>query len=305
MSEMGRMVPNEKPEHPYVLVSYAGSVFGNFATRFCSGCGYGIVGQIFTRIFEDDRLDPHLYPVIIGIGCYSQILLNVHAKSQKVLSLHGRAAPVATGIKMANPKMKPIIFSGDGDCLGIGGNHFIHLCRRNLDCVVFIFNNSIYAMTGGQGAPTTLYGAQSTTTPYKMFENRIDGVKLAISSGATYVARTTVAHPRTYMKYFRKALKHKGTSVIEIITPCITYFGRKNLDNLGAEYTGVKGEKMDQGLKMFDWIKRNTVRINQAKFMSEEELLNKYVIGEFYYESNKPEFSTEYSKIQKIAMGEK
>jgi len=233
------------------------------------------------------------------------MLLLVHFKSQKILALHGRAPAVATGIKMANPRMKPIIFSGDGDSLGIGGNHFIHLCRRNLDCVMLIFNNSIYAMTGGQGAPTTLYGAQSTTTPYSMFENRSDGVQLALAAGATYVARTTVAHPRTYMKYFRRALEHKGTSVIEIITPCITYFGRKNLDSLGAEYTGVKGEKMDQGFKMIDWIKRNTVRINQAKFMSEEELFNKYIIGEFRYEPNKPEYSDEYAKIQKIAMGDK
>ena len=299
---IGRMLPNEKPEHPYVMASYAGSLFGNFATRFCSGCGYGIIGQLYTRVFEDLKLDPKLYPTIIGIGCYSQILLIVPAKSQKILALHGRAPAVATGMKMANPKMKPIIFSGDGDCLGIGGNHFIHLCRRNLDCIVLLFNTSIYAITGGQGAPTTLYGAKITTTPYKMFENRSDGVKLAIAAGATYVARTTVAHPRTFIKYFKKALKHKGTSVIEIVTPCVTYFGRKNLDSLGAEYLGVKGEKMDTGGKMIDWIKRNTVRINQAKFMSEEELFNKYVIGEFKYDPSKPEYSEEYAKIQKIAM---
>ena len=305
MSNIGTMVPNEKPEHPYLLSSYGGSIFGNFVTRFCAGCGYGIIGQLFTRIFEDEKLDPHLYPTIIGIGCYSQILLIIHAKSQKILSLHGRTPALATGIKMANPKMKPIIFSGDGDCLGIGGNHFIHLCRRNLDCILFIFNNSTYAMTGGQGAPTTLYGANTSTTPYKMFENRSDGVKLALAAGATYVARTTVAHPRTFMKYFKKALKHKGTSVIEIITPCVTYFGRKNLDNLGSEFLGVEGKKMDTGGKMIDWIKRNSVRKNQAKFMSEEELFNKYIIGEFRYEPDKPEYSEEYQKIQKIAMGGK
>ena len=305
MSDIGRMLPNEKPEHPYVPFSYAGSMFGNFATRFCSGCGYGIIGHLFTKIFEDEKLDPHLFPTIIGIGCYSQLLLIVHTKSQKILALHGRAPALATGIKMTNPNMKPIIFSGDGDCLGIGGNHFIHLCRRNLDCVIFIFNNSIYAMTGGQGAPTTLFGAQSTTTPYKMFENRSDGVKLALAAGATYVARTTVAHPRTFMKYFKKALNHKGTSVIEVITPCVTYFGRKNLDSLGAENRVVEGEKMDTGQKMIDWIKQNTIRRNQAKLMTEDQLLNKYVIGEFRYQTDKPEYSDEYSKIQKFAMEEK
>jgi len=296
------MYPSEKPEHPYLTQSYAGRLLSNYSSRFCAGCGYGIIGQIYTRVFEDEKLDPHLYPLIIGIGCYTQILLLVHYDSQKIVTLHGRAPAIATGMKMANPKMKPIIFSGDGDCLGIGGNHFIHLCRRNLDCIIFIFNNSIYGMTGGQGAPTTLYGAKSSTTPYTMFENRSDGVKIALAAGATYVARTTVAHPRTYMKYFKKALKHKGCSVIEIITPCVTYFGRKNLDNLGSELMGEKGEKMDSGGRMFDWIKNVSVRINQAKFMSEEELFNKYIIGEFRYEPDKPEYSEEYKKIQRVAM---
>jgi 2-oxoglutarate ferredoxin oxidoreductase subunit beta len=304
MSDIGQMLPNEKPEHPYLLSSYSGKLFGNFITRFCAGCGYGIVGHIYTRVFEDLKLDPKLYPLVVGIGCYSQIMLIVHQAAQKILTLHGRAPAIATGLKMANPRMKPIIFSGDGDCLGIGGNHFIHLCRRNLDCVLFIFNNSIYAMTGGQGAPTTLFGAKSSTTPYSMFENRSDGVKLALAAGATYVARTTVAHPRTYIKYFKKALQHKGTSVIEIITPCVTYFGRKNVSSLGSEYLGEEGgEKMDTGGLMIDWIKKNSVRINQAKFMTEEELFNKYIIGEFRYETGKPEFSEEYAKIQKIAMG--
>ncbi|MFX1358411.1 MAG: thiamine pyrophosphate-dependent enzyme [Promethearchaeota archaeon] len=296
------MFPSEKPEHPYLIQSYAGRLLNKFSSRFCAGCGYGIIGQIYTRVFEDQKLDPHLYPLIIGIGCYTQILTLVHYDSQKIVTLHGRAPAVATGMKMANPKMKPIIFSGDGDCLGIGGNHFIHLCRRNLDCVIFIFNNSIYGMTGGQGAPTTLYGAKSSTTPYTMFENRIDGVNIALAAGASYVARTTVAHPRTFMKYFKKALNHKGCSVIEIITPCVTYFGRKNVDSLGSELKSKKGEKMDSGGRMIDWIKKVSVRINQAKFMSEEQLFNKYIIGEFKYETNKPEYSEEYKKIQRIAM---
>ena len=179
----------------------------------------------------------------------------------------------------------------------------MHLCRRNLDCVELVFNNSIYGMTGGQGAPTTLFGAKSSTTPYKMFENKADAVKIALAAGATYVARTTVAHPRTFMKYFKKALKHKGTSIIEIVTPCVTYFGRKNLDNLG--FDGEEGSKMDTGGKMIEWIRRNSVRNNQAKFMTEEELFNKYIIGEFRYEQNKPEYADEYAKIQKIAMGGK
>jgi 2-oxoglutarate/2-oxoacid ferredoxin oxidoreductase subunit beta len=307
MSGIGPMYKQEKPEHPYLEASYAGNLLGNYSSRFCAGCGYGIVAQIYTRVFEDEGLDPKKFPLVVGIGCYSQIMLLVHYSAQKILTLHGRTPAIATGIKMANPEMKPIIFSGDGDALGIGGNHFIHLCRRNLDCIMFIFNNSIYAMTGGQGAPTTLWGARSTTTPYRMFENRSDGVKLALAAGASHVARTTVAHPRTFMKYFKKALNHKGTSVIEVVTPCVTYFGRKNLNTLGEEFMVApeKGEKMDTAGKMLDWIKKNTVRRNQAKFMTEEELFNKYVIGEFRYEPDKPEYSEQYEGIKKIAQERK
>lgn len=297
------MFPNEKPEHPYLLESYAGMLLGNYSTRFCAGCGYGVIGQIYTRVFADEKLDPHKYPLIIGIGCYAQIMLLVHGKAQKILTLHGRAPAIATGIKMANPQMKPIIFSGDGDSMGIGGNHFIHMCRRNINVIELVFNNSIYGMTGGQSAPTTLFGAKSSTTPYTMFENRADPVKIALAAGATYVARTTLAHPRTFMKYFKKALRHNGTSVIEIITPCVTYFGRKNLSNLGSPEE--KGEKMDTGGKMIDWIRKNTVRMNQAKFMSEKELFNKYIIGEFRHSTEELEFSEQYAEIQKRAMGEK
>jgi 2-oxoglutarate ferredoxin oxidoreductase subunit beta len=304
MSQLGPRYPTEKPDQPYVKLSFGGHLFGSYNSLFCAGCGYGIIGHLFTRIFEDDKLDPLSFPLVIGIGCYTQLVTLAHHKAQKIFTTHGRAPAVATGIKLANPKLKPIIFTGDGDSLGIGGNHFIHICRRNLDCVILIFNNSIYGMTGGQGAPTTLYGAKSTTSPYKSFENRSDAMKLALAAGASYIARTTVAHPRTFMKYFRKALNHNGTSVIEIITPCLTYFGSKNLDSLGAENLGIQGSKMDTGGKMIDWIKRNTVRKNQARFMDEDELFNRYVIGEFRYDPSMPEYSEEYAKIQKYAMEE-
>ncbi|TFF93166.1 MAG: 2-oxoacid:ferredoxin oxidoreductase subunit beta [Promethearchaeota archaeon] len=304
MSGIGPMYPQEKPEHPYLENSYIGNMLGNYSSRFCAGCGYGIIAQLFTRTFEDEKLNPKKFPLVIGIGCYSQIILLVHHSAQKILALHGRAPALATGIRMGNPEMKPIIFAGDGDALGIGGNHFLHLCRRNLNSVMFIFNNGVYAMTGGQAAPTTLYGAQSTTTPYKMFENRIDAVKIALAAGASYVARTTVAHPRTFMKYFKKALYHKGTSIIEVITPCVTNFGRKNLDSLGTELDEA-GSKMDSAGKMIEWIKKNTVRINQAKFMDEKQMFNKYVIGEFRYDKSRMEYSEKYDQIKKIAQGRK
>ena len=135
MSDLGPRYPIEKPDHPYVQYSFGGKIFGSYNSLFCAGCGYGIIGHIFTRVFEDEKLDHKLHPLIIGIGCYTQIVTLAHHKSQKITTLHGRAPAVATGVKMANPILKPIVFTGDGDCLGIGGNHFIHICRRNVDCV--------------------------------------------------------------------------------------------------------------------------------------------------------------------------
>jgi len=142
MSGLGPRYPIEKPAHPYIQFSFGGNLYGKYNSLFCAGCGYGIIGHLFTRIFEDEKLDTKLYPLIVGIGCYTQIVTLAHYKAQKITTLHGRAPAVATGVKMANPKLKPIVFTGDGDCLGIGGNHFIHICRRNVDCIILIFNNT-------------------------------------------------------------------------------------------------------------------------------------------------------------------
>ncbi|MHA1679609.1 MAG: thiamine pyrophosphate-dependent enzyme [Promethearchaeota archaeon] len=282
------------PPHPLELKSYGGRLLNSFASYFCAGCGYGIVGQMFDKVFGEEGLDPYKYPLVIGIGCYTQIITIIGEKVQKMNALHGRAPAFATGVKMANPELKPVIFSGDGDALGIGGNHFLHLCRRNLDATLLVFNNSIYGMTGGQVAPTTPAGYRSSTTYGRSFEKNLDAVKLAIAAGATHVARVTVAHPRTFMKYLKKALYHKGTSVIEVITPCVTYFGRKNQD--------FQGRRMDTGGKMLEWIKARTVWRNQARLMNDAELEGKWVLGEFKYDTSRPEFCEEYQKLINKAM---
>jgi 2-oxoglutarate ferredoxin oxidoreductase subunit beta len=241
----------------------------------------------------DASLNPMNYPVVLGIGCYTQGDTLVPAVQQRLTTLHGRAPAVATGIKLANPLLKPIIFTGDGDCYGIGGNHFIHTCRRNLDCILLVLNNSIYGMTGGQVAPTTPVGYKSMTTFERVFESRMDGIKIAIAAGATYVARITVAHPRTFMRYLKKAIAHKGTSVIEVVSPCVTYFGRKNVNE--------EGERMDSGALLMDWIKTHSIWTNQAKLLGDAELQDKYVIGEFKEDESVPEYAEEYEKIKQQA----
>ncbi len=296
MSPMPTIYPNEQPEHPYTLKTMGGEMLKNFASYFCAGCGYGIVGHLFTKVFDDLHLDPLVHPVVIGIGCYTQITTILPDKSQKIATLHGRAPAFLTGMKMANPLLKPVLMTGDGDCYGIGGNHFLHMCRRNLDAVVLVFNNSIYGMTGGQVAPTTPIGSQSMTTHGTVFERPMDGMKIAIAAGASYVARITVAHPRTFMKYLKKALRHKGTSVIEVVSPCVTYFGRKN--------TNDAGERMDSGGSLMEWIKDRCIWENQARLLDPAELVNKFVLGEFHFDPGAPEYAEEYEKVKKIAMGE-
>ena len=213
-----------------------------------------------------------------------------------------KAPALATGIKMANPEMKPLIFMGDGDALSIGLGHFLHLCRRNLDCIVLVFNNHGMSMTGGQmSLSTSIPDSYTATSPLGAYENQLDAVKIAIEAGATYVARTTVAHPRGFMKYFKKALKHKGTTVIEICTICPTFYGRKNLDTVGIP-NAEGGKKMDTGGKMINYLMERSVRINQAKLMSEKELRYHYVIGEFYHNTDKLEYSEVYRRIQEKMM---
>jgi 2-oxoglutarate ferredoxin oxidoreductase subunit beta len=141
---------------------------------------------------------------------------------------HGRAIPFATGLKLANPKLKVIVYSGDGDLTAIGGNHFIHACRRNLDLTVILINNFIYGMTGGQVAPTTPQLATASTTPHGNFEQPFNLPYLAESCGAVYVARWTAYHVRHTTKAIKEAIAKKGFSFVEILAPCPTLYSRRN-----------------------------------------------------------------------------
>lgn len=203
--------------------------------------------------------------------------------------LHGRTLPFATGLKLARPEVKPIIFSGDGDCLAIGMCHFMHAARRNVDMLVILLNNEVYGMTGGQVAPTTAPGVR-TTTPQGMHEPSFDAVKLAIAAGATYVARWTIAQPFQLMKSIERALDHKGFALIEVISICPTYRGRLN--------------NIPSPVEMLRWLKSNTITLKEAQGKSEEELRGKYVVGEFLERKDVPELSETYQHLIAQVKGE-
>ncbi|MFX0134417.1 MAG: thiamine pyrophosphate-dependent enzyme [Candidatus Hodarchaeota archaeon] len=270
----------EKPEHPYGDMTMTARMIGVPLHIFCRGCGYGTVSQAFCRIFKDENLDQVKYPFIIGVGCYSQLPIVLPGTSYMVL--HGRGPAVATGLKMANPFLKPISIQGDGDAVSIGTNHLIHAARKNVDMVVVMLNNKIYGMTGGQVAPTTPTGSYSSTSPYGYEEPTVNAVKLVKAAGATYIARWTTAHMRQFIKSVKVALKHKGFSFIELHSQCVTYFGRKN--------------KMAEPVTMFKWLRDRSVTIEKAKNMSPEELKDKIVIGEFL-KVTRPELSDIKYKI--------
>lgn len=193
---------------------------------WCSGCGIGTTVNCFTRALEASKLDLRNVAVVSGIGCTGRVAGYINLDSFH--TTHGRAIPFATGLKLANPKLKVVVYSGDGDLISIGGNHFIHAARRNMDLTIICVNNFIYGMTGGQVTPTTPLNAFMSTTPFGNYEHAFNLPDLAVSCGAVYVARWTTYHVRQLTKAMREAIAKKGFSFIEIISPCPTLYSRRN-----------------------------------------------------------------------------
>ncbi len=193
---------------------------------WCSGCGIGTVVTSFIEALQKTGLDLDKVAVVSGIGCTGRVA--GYVKLDSFHTTHGRAIPFATGLKLANPELTVVVFSGDGDIVGIGGNHFIHAARRNMDLTVVCVNNFNYAMTGGQVAATTPGGANASTAPYGNFEHSFNLPFLAEAAGATYVARWTALHLRRVTKSCTEALVKPGFSLIEVITPCVTLYARRN-----------------------------------------------------------------------------
>jgi 2-oxoglutarate ferredoxin oxidoreductase subunit beta len=193
---------------------------------WCPSCGIGTTVNCFTRALTESGMDLDQIAIVSGIGCTGRVAGYMNLDSFH--TTHGRAIPFATGLKLANPKLKVVVYSGDGDLTAIGGNHFMHAARRNMDLMVVCVNNFTYGMTGGQVAPTTPIGAKQTTMPFGNFEQPLNLPFLADACGAVYVARWTVFHVRQLAKAMLEGLKKKGFVFIEALSPCPTLYSRRN-----------------------------------------------------------------------------
>jgi 2-oxoglutarate ferredoxin oxidoreductase subunit beta len=200
---------------------------------WCPTCGLGTVVTSLAAALEKNEIPLDEVAIVSGIGCTGRVA--GYVKVDSFHTTHGRAVPFATGLKLANPKLKVIVVSGDGDLVAIGGNHFIHAARRNMDITVVCVNNFIYAMTGGQVAPTTPLTANASTMPYGNFEPPFNIPFLADSCGAVYVARWSALHVRRMTTAFAEAIVKPGFSVVEIVTPCSTLYARRNRLGTGLD----------------------------------------------------------------------
>lgn len=207
---------------------------------WCAGCGdFGVLTSLY-RSMAELQLVPDETVVISGIGCSSR--LPGYVATYGFNTLHGRALPLATGVKVARPDLKVIAVGGDGDGFAIGGNHFMHAARRNLDIAYFIMDNEIYGLTKGQAAPTTPTGDKTKSTYYGNPEPAIDPCELAISVGATWVGRAFSGDVKSLVELMTSALKHPGFAFLNIMSPCVTWRGNEQFKALKAKQVAIPAE---------------------------------------------------------------
>jgi 2-oxoglutarate ferredoxin oxidoreductase subunit beta len=242
----------------------------------CPGCGSGQVLNAalhaVDQLIEEDGIPKENFVFITGVGCSAR-LTSHYLNFDSGWTIHGRTLAIATGALLANPDLRLIVITGDGDTGAIGGNHFIHACRRNLDLTILCINNGLYGMTGGQVAPTTSTGISTTTTPYGNTEESFDLCKMAETAGATYVARWTTAHPVQTRRAVTKGIRKKGAAFIEVMAQCPIHRKQSPTD-------------------MLKELKKNAVRIKSNEVAPE----GKIPIGEFC-DITKPEWIEGYQKI--------
>lgn len=240
---------------------------------FCAGCGNGTIINCTLEAVDQMGWQKDETVFISGIGCSSRA--PGYIKTDSLHTTHGRAIPFATGVKLTNRDLNVVVFTGDGDMAAIGGNHFIHGCRRNVDITVICMNNYIYGMTGGQGSPTTPRGALTTTTPYGAAEPVFDLCELAVAAGANYVARWTSYHVTELREAIRVGLETPGFSLIEVLVQCPTNYGRRN--------------KLRDVQDMIDYMRKNAMLVRKYRELKENHKPipeGTFAVGEFVRRSN-------------------
>lgn len=247
---------------------------------WCPGCSNGIITRAIGEAIAGSDLDLDKTVIVSGIGCSSRA--SGYMNFDTLHTLHGRALAFATGVKLSNPELNVFVITGDGDATAIGGNHFIHAARRNIDLNIILFNNNIYGMTGGQYSPLTPTGKMASTAPYGNPENNFDIPALAIAAGASYVARSTAFHDKLLVDLIKEGIKNKGFSLIEAMSICPISYGRRN--KLGAP------------ADMLNDLKTTAVNINVAKKLAPEKLTGKFLIGKLHHKPYR-EFTQEYDKL--------
>ena len=253
-----------------------------FPHLWCPGCGHGMVLNGLLQAIEKMGLSRNEIVMVSGIGCSSRI--TGYVDFHTLHTIHGRALAFATGVKMARPELNLIVPMGDGDALAIGGNHFIHAARRNIDITAIVMNNRIYGMTGGQFSPLSGEDVNATTAPYLTIDPSFDVVELSKAAGATFVARTTTYHVKQMSDIIQQAILHEGFSVVEIFSQCPTYFGRKN--------------KVGDAVDMIAHFKKYTTPIGSKAKKENPDLIERGI----FVQKEKPEYCNQYEKLLQKAM---
>lgn len=188
---------------------------------WCPGCGDFAILNAIKQALVELQIAPHQVVLVSGIGCGSKLPDYLHANG--FMSLHGRPLPVATGIRLVNPSLRVLVVDGDGDAYGIGGNHFLHVQRRNLDITHIVENNQIYALTKGQYSPTSEAGFRTSTSPQGALEQPVLPTRLAFTAGATFIARGFAGDPKHLASIIAAGIRHPGYALIDVLQPCVTF----------------------------------------------------------------------------------
>ncbi len=226
------------------------------ACNWCPGCGNLAIWSAFKRACAEQKWNDSNTAIVAGIGCHGHIVN--FTKITAFEGLHGRAIPVASGIKLANHKLNVFVFTGDGDCLAEGGNHFIHAARRNQNMTVVLHDNAIYGLTTGQTSPRSPKGFVSKSTPDGNIDEPLHPLRLALASGATFLARVYAGDIEQVSEILVRANKHPGFAVVQVLQPCVTFnreythqFFKDNMYELPGSYDA--SNKESAFAKTLEW----------------------------------------------------